>query len=687
MTATASPGDLQTNSARLGWNSTNKVDDSAPSVPLPPPDAGLLPQETSVTVVRPSLGMTKRVTGDPGHTGSRHVVPGDVLTYTITVVNSSAATAYDVQVADQASATLEWVTPQPPGSTTPASQSTGVSTVTRFFAVARLDPGQTATITYQLRVPATFAPADELPGADLENTASVSFGSMPFGTPERRVYTDVPPQSIFLEVDLVGSMSGQVWFDQNQDELKASLEPGAPALTVRLVEAGGATYTVTTDSQGRWTVNNLPPGEYTVTVINAPAGITVRPPIVANPVILLEGDAIDGVDIPLWSTLSIGDAVFLDDNGNHIRDAGEAGRDGVTVTARWFGADGVLGGTDDVTFSAITAGGGGYLLKGLPAGGYQVSIDPSTTGGLVPGIDLDGASPGVIALTLAANNAVTVPGAGSVDKLDIDFPLETSTASLAGTVWTDLNRDFVIDPTEELFAGARITITWTGRNGLPDRTWTTTTDALGRYSVTGLPAGSYQVRLDPTSIPVALQPLNDRDGPPDITLITVTVAAGSAVIGQDFSLIPRPTNTPGGDSPGGNPPAGNPSDGPSTSTGSPTSSASSSSATPQKPGPTTSVPTTSTRTLTPPKTSTATKTTRYPGGNNLGNTDGSGPNGGGHGVGPSGDGSGTMPFTGIEAIGLLFGGLLLVAAGALIVAWSRRRGSDAPPPPTTGPLL
>ena len=58
-----------------------------------------------------------------------------------------------------------------------------------------------------------------------------------------------------------------------------------------------------------------------------------------------------------------------------------AGVGGVTVTATWFGPDGVTGTADDVPFATVTAADGSYVFEGLPAGSYTVSIDPTTTGG------------------------------------------------------------------------------------------------------------------------------------------------------------------------------------------------------------------------------------------------------------------------------------------------------------------
>ena len=94
--------------------------------------------------------------------------------------------------------------------------------------------------------------------------------------------------------------------------------------------------------------------------------------------------------------------------------AGEPGIAGVTVRVTWFGRDGVEGGSDDVTHTAITDADGNYRVDDLPLGEYRVSVDPTSLPrlpaaagpfavGPFPTYDLDGiATPDTTRVTLTA---------------------------------------------------------------------------------------------------------------------------------------------------------------------------------------------------------------------------------------------------------------------------------------------
>ena len=65
-------------------------------------------------------------------------------------------------------------------------------------------------------------------------------------------------------------ISGRVFFDANGDGLKQGSELGIGGVQIRLVGTSqfaenGVNVTVTTDAQGRYTFDALPPGEYTIT--------------------------------------------------------------------------------------------------------------------------------------------------------------------------------------------------------------------------------------------------------------------------------------------------------------------------------------------------------------------------------------------------------------------------------------
>ncbi len=90
-------------------------------------------------------------------------------------------------------------------------------------------------------------------------------------------------------------------------------------------------------------------------------------------------------------TGTIGDTVWIDANGDGIIDPTETRIPGVTIKVTFLGADGVLGGTDDQLFTAVTDASGNYLVTNLPFGNYNVMVDTTTLpAGLVQTYDFDG---------------------------------------------------------------------------------------------------------------------------------------------------------------------------------------------------------------------------------------------------------------------------------------------------------
>ena len=132
--------------------------------------------------------------------------------------------------------------------------------------------------------------------------------------------------------------------------------------------------------------------------------------------------AVDGgqwVDRGPVSTPSIRGAVFSDENGNGVRDAGEAGIS-TTVT--------VL--TDPAT-ETMTDASGTYSFANIPAGEHTVRVT-------VPdGHVASAATPSSVTVTVVQDQTATV-----------DFALERTTTTVRGAVFSDTDGDGVRDPGE-----------------------------------------------------------------------------------------------------------------------------------------------------------------------------------------------------------------------------------------------
>jgi len=159
--------------------------------------------------------------------------------------------------------------------------------------------------------------------------------------------------------------------------------------------------------------------------------------------------------------------VYLDSNGDGSYQAGEPGLEGITVT---------LTTSDGVVFTTYTNENGHYTFGNLDADTYTVTV--ALPAGYAYSDDPD--------VTVDGESSVVL-GAGAIN-LDQDFGLEASTPlAISGTLWDDADADGVLEGTESSrFEG--VTVVLYDDNG--NIVATTTTDASGDYSFTGLPDGA-----------------------------------------------------------------------------------------------------------------------------------------------------------------------------------------------------
>ncbi|MBN2215766.1 MAG: hypothetical protein JW719_00180 [Pirellulales bacterium] len=185
------------------------------------------------------------------------------------------------------------------------------------------------------------------------------------------------------------------------------------------------------------------------------------------------------VQVPLPITLS--GYVFHDLNANNVRDPGESGIGGVTVTLReWTGTGFVdtVKTTDSINgyyaFDGLLPG--EYeILETQPAGYLSVGATAGTVGGEVRGFVLD------------SDTIIGVDLEGGDNSIHNDFA-EVRPASLSGHVYHDANDDGVFDQVnEDGIGGAAVTVAGEGI------TVTVATDKDGFWHVDNLYPGEYQV--------------------------------------------------------------------------------------------------------------------------------------------------------------------------------------------------
>ena len=304
-------------------------------------------------------------------------------------------------------------------------------------------------------------------------------------------------------IQSTASVGDYVWEDIDGNGVQDAGESGLGNVDLTLRGGGpdGQLYTAddtyattTTLADGSYLFDLLPPGPYTVKVVNssAPSTHVLSSLADSNSITLAEGEARDDADYgyqPFNS--SIGDHVWEDVNGDGVQDATESGLGPVTLNLYTPGADQVLGTTDDDLLSTtVNHGSGFYQFSDLAAGDYRVeAIGGTTTDGMV------NSTATYIDITLGAND----------NRDDVDFGFQPRSNTLALDIWEDDNEDCIRDGGEPALAGIDVDVTWHGGDDVlgtaDDEVFSGTSDAAGVVTIDDLPAGSFTVDVDENTLP------------------------------------------------------------------------------------------------------------------------------------------------------------------------------------------
>ncbi len=349
----------------------------------------------------------------------------------------------------------------------------------------------------------------------------------------------------FIDAGLLAdaSIGDLVFLDGNDDGIQDSGEPGAPDITVELLDGAGTVIgTVQTASDGTYSFGGLNPGSYRVRVpgagrIFSPQDVGADDTIdsdvdasgITDPIVVISGQADDSVDIGL-PVGSIGDLVWLDNVGDGELDGSETGIDGVTVEL-------IQGGS--VIATTTTAGGGFYLFDLLLPGDYQVQVTAPVgyvfTGqgqGGDPTNDSDVDSSGLTdVITVTSADDLTVADAGLFQ-----------TTSISDFVWDDLNGNGIQDAGEPGIDGVDIELR--DSDGVLVDTQTTTGGGL--YAFTDLNPGTYTLTFTAPAgaAPTGRDVGGDDSVDSDITgagVVSVTLNSGESPDTVDAGYVTTAT--------------------------------------------------------------------------------------------------------------------------------------------------
>lgn len=314
-----------------------------------------------------------------------------------------------------------------------------------------------------------------------------------------------------------GSIAGRVWHDPDEDCVYDEGDIPLAGVTIELLDASGNVIrTTTTNDQGQYRFDNLPPGVYAVRE-QQPAGYRQGGQMVgshggdASVTDLLSQLNVNGTNLVNYDfceilPVSIAGMVWNDPNGNCVYEQGESPIAGVTVQ--------LLDANGNVIATRLTDSEGRYKFDDLKPGTYSVrELQPA---GYIDGGDLVGSHGG----NNNTNDLLANVSLKSGDQaVNYDF-CETPPSKLSGFVFRDgpaifttnnqppanlyQIRDGKLTPDDLRLKGVVLELRHTltgdlvlGEECLPGTYGPgpvrVTTDANGYYEFNGLPAGNYSI--------------------------------------------------------------------------------------------------------------------------------------------------------------------------------------------------
>lgn len=389
-----------------------------------------------------------------------------------------------------------------------------------------------------------------------------------------------------------GAIGDRIWIDADGDGAQDPNEIGVSGVEVTLYHDpdGDGIYdtvygTTTTDDNGNYIFDNLPPAAYVVTVtddtgashpiLDANHNQTGDPDhfgttgtnndnTTTTPVVLAPGDIFLNADFgyqPQGNAFvgSIGDTIFFDadgdgngpslapvDGGSPVTQGAGGSADntdygiaGVTVVLiRDINGNGSWDAGEPIIATDTTDENGQYLFEDLNYDDYLVWVNDTANvlDGLTGTYDADGTNPTTGLVTGLGISAAEVSFTTDTIR-DQDFGFGSGGSGLIGdTIFLNINGDNDQDANEPGIED--VTVTLTGSSSA-----TTVTDENGRYYFGGLdPNGSYTVTVDPANFNSggALEGLNNTADPENNNDNTSGVNLGAA--GSDGNADPDGTD-------------------------------------------------------------------------------------------------------------------------------------------------
>ncbi|MCD9021271.1 SdrD B-like domain-containing protein [Cohnella silvisoli] len=310
--------------------------------------------------------------------------------------------------------------------------------------------------------------------------------------------------TLWVDTGVIGHQEGEpVLPVQNGIVVHLLDENGDP------IQNSGVDVTTTTDALGKYVFNDLLPGKYRVK-FDLPAGYLFTRKLLTGTgvttatdsnvdsngltdvITLVAGEDDLTIDAGIVLPAALGDYVWNDNNSNGVQEAGETGRNGVTVEL--YNDSNALVGT--TTTAANSGNDGYYSFTNLIPGSYKVKfIAPS---GYMFSAKNSGSDVTKDSDAFASGFTDTVTLTPGQNNIDIDAGVHVipaspviPTASLGNYVWVDSNGNGIQDTGEKGLDGVTVEL-YDSSNTRIDLT---ITSGNGSYLFQNLNAGNYTVKF------------------------------------------------------------------------------------------------------------------------------------------------------------------------------------------------
>ncbi|MGD8457220.1 MAG: sortase [Anaerolineales bacterium] len=477
-------------------------------------------ETVNVDVIAPSLDLDKSP-------NNQQVVSGGTANFTITVENDGDVDLTSVVLTD-------------------TDCDGGAATPVDVAPADGLNDGD-ADLDNELDIGETWSYTCAMSGliVDDTNTASVT-AKDPLNndvTDNETVNVDVINPSVTLDKDpdtqavpSGGTANFTFSFTNDGDVPLTNVTPSDAQCTTALTQTANGNGDAILDVAETWS--------YACSTVNVTVDFDNTASVTAKDPLNNDVTASDTVSVTVSGpgTGSIGDYVWNDADGEGDQDEG-VGLSGVRVYLDLNGNGNYDPATENA-YAVNTAADGSYTIPNVPAGTYQVRVDTST---LPSGFNQTGDPDEIGTCTICNSHHQVVLGAG-VNYTGADFGYQQQDASIGDLIWNDQDGDGVRDVGEPGIANVRVYLDTSGDGSYQVGEPTDLTNASGIYTISGLAAGTYTVRVDTTS--AALSGFG-QTGDPDQLGVTcsacdnqqiVTLSAGEVYTAADFGYHEGPVN-------------------------------------------------------------------------------------------------------------------------------------------------